>query len=72
MSELITTPTFKFKQGDIHDGGEEPIQVIFYRDGIIELNQDGQEIIIQEAYLAALYRKIKNLHLEAKHFIEPN
>ena len=70
MSNLVTLPTFIFRQGELHEGGELPIQVIYYRDGVIELNQEGQEIIIQYDYLRKLFNEIKKHYPEAMRKIE--
>lgn len=76
-TELITVPTFEFKQGDIFSGtdnAEKPINVDFY-NGSICLRQDGgyekQETInILPEYVDALFRAIKKHRKEAEFFIK--
>lgn len=66
MAKLITVPTFTFDQGDVFEEGEYPIQVSYYRDGIIELSQGGQEFDIREQDLQKLFKEIKKHLPEAK------
>lgn len=47
MTELITVPTFTFIQGDVFDGRENPIQVLYWNGGeLIELRQEGTNGIL--------------------------
>jgi len=65
MSKLITVPTFRFDQGNPHEGGELPLQVSFYRDGIIEIEQDGEEITLKKDFIFKLAHAINNHYAEA-------
>lgn len=66
MAELITCPTFEFKQGDIFSGvdnAEKSIHVDFY-NGSIQLRQDGEydqqeKILILPENLDKLFKEIK-------------
>lgn len=72
MADLITAPTFTFKQGDIFTGDtnvEYPIQVIYYKDTIC-LEQNGNSINIISEKLSALVKEIKNHLPEATSYIE--
>lgn len=65
-TNLITVPTFIFRQGT-HSGEdfeENVIQVSFYNNGI-EISQEGnftddESVIISYKYLDALFKAIKN------------
>lgn len=65
MAELITVPTFTFKQGDFIKGDsivEQPLSVDFY-DGSICIRQDGEydvpeQIIIHPEYIAAFFKEV--------------
>lgn len=47
MTDLITVPTFTFTQGDVFDGRETPIQVLYWNQGdLIELRQEGNNGIL--------------------------
>ena len=57
---LTTTPTFIINQGDPYDGGEQPIQVIYWNEGdLIELRQGEDEVLIQTSILNKVFRLIK-------------
>lgn len=66
MADLITVPTFIFEQGDLLKGGVYPIQVLYWRDGIIELRQGENEVMIKIENIDPLCREIK------KHFDDAN
>lgn len=60
MSELITNPTFTFSQGDIFDGAEPPVQIIYWNGGdLIELQQEGRYILINTDMLFKLAKEVK-------------
>lgn len=67
-NDLITVPTFTFKQGDFYDEGfERPIQVLYLNSGsIIGLKQDDQTILVKVELLNKLVRAIKANLPEAK------
>lgn len=76
MKNLITVPTFTFRQGNHSDGTfeENPIQVSFY-NGSIELSQEGQfdqdeSIIISPNHVKALFRAIQKHTPEANEWLE--
>ncbi len=78
MNELITVPTFTFKQGKhSNDNFEEsPIQVSFY-NGSIELSQEGEfdvdeRVLISPKHVEALFKAIKKNMPEAKLWLERN
>lgn len=78
MTDLITVPTFTFRQGKHSDNSfeENPIQVSFY-NGSIELRQEGEfdqdeSILISPKYLDALFKSIKKSLPEAKECLERN
>jgi len=66
MPDLITVPTFTFKQGNIFNADpevERPITVSYY-NGTIELLQDGEydqpeKILIHPSFLNKLFQEIK-------------
>ena len=68
MSEvLITVPMFTFKQGDIFDGGELPIQVLYWNGGdVIELSQEDNSVLLRTQDLKRLFRAIEKHLPEAK------
>lgn len=66
MADLITVPTFTFKQGDPFEGGEYPIQVLYWNDDMVELNQKGNEVLIRAEYLRKLVKEIERHLPEAK------
>lgn len=58
---LTTVPTFRFDQGDIWDQesvSERPIDVLYY-NGIISLEQNGNEVLLLPENINALFRAIK-------------
>jgi len=70
MAELITSPTFTFNQGDVFDGAEEPIQVVYWDNGdVIELRQDKSVVLIQEDQLNVLFKEILKHLPEAKEYL---
>lgn len=69
--KLKSTPTFNFSQGDFGDDNWElPITVTYYRDDVIELEQDGHAIILRAEFVQKLSNKIKKHLPEAKQKIE--
>lgn len=76
MSELITVPTFTFRQGKNSDSTfeENPITVSFY-NGSIELSQEGafdtdEKILLSPNYIDALFKAIKKNMPEAKEWLD--
>lgn len=69
-TELITVPTFNFNQGDVLEGGEQPIQVCYYNVDLVELTQEGKSIIIRHQDLDRLFKEIKRHIPEAKSKLE--
>lgn len=70
MAELKTTPTFTFKQGDIYNGGEQPIQVTYYQNDIVELETDNGSVLISRDYAKALFREINKQWSVAQFFLD--
>lgn len=78
MSDLITAPTFTFRQGKNSNGSfeENPIQVSFY-NGTIELRQEGdyeqdETVQLSPQYVNALFKAIKKNMPEAKEWMDRN
>lgn len=77
MTELITVPTFTFKQGDLFKGDNEverPIVVEYY-NGSITISQDGdydqaESITIHPKFLKGLFKEIIKHQPEAEHFLK--
>ena len=70
--ELITVPTFTFDQGDVFDldsGSERPVSVRYY-DGSIEMEQNGESIIISPKYAKALFKEVVKHMDEAQLIID--
>ena len=71
MTQLITVPTFTFEQGDIHEGYELPVSVLYYNgrdnDPMIVLSQEGREVLFTDLkVLKKLVRLIGEHQDEAK------
>lgn len=66
MPHLITTPTFQYQQGELFEeqGAEYPINVIYYDDGCITLEQGGHSVTTNKKWLDGLFREIKK-HIPA-------
>lgn len=70
MAELKTVPTFIFKQGDIYDGGEQPVQVSYYQNDIVEIETDNGSVLISKHYAKALFREINKHWPIAQQFLD--
>lgn len=75
-NELITVPTFEYKQGTHKDDNfqENPIRVEYY-DGSICLKQEGhftedETILISPEHLDSLFKAIKKNLTDAKVFLK--
>lgn len=68
MSQLITVPTFYFEQGEIfeEDGAEFPLLVSYYSNGVIQLSQRGNEVIIGKKHFESLVKQIRKHLPEAE------
>jgi hypothetical protein len=64
MANLITVPTFTFEQGDLYDGGEQPIRVEYY-NGSIALVQGKDEIILHPEFMEKLFKEIRKHYPDA-------
>lgn len=64
MANLITVPTFIFKQGDFgEDNYELPVVVQYYADGVITLASfEGGEALVKKENVKKLFKEIE------KHF----
>jgi len=64
--ELTTVPSFYYPQGDVYDGGEQPIIARYYNIDLVELEQEGKTILIRKQDIMPLARLI------VKHWDEAN
>lgn len=66
-SQLRTVPTFNFSQGELgEDNFEFPITVSYYSDNIVELEQEGETVVIRVENLQRLTTMIKKYHAEVE------
>jgi len=64
---LTTVPTFNFSQGDFGESEwEQLLTVRYYRNNIIEIEQDGQAITLNINQVQRLATMIKKYNLEAQ------
>jgi len=66
MANLVIVPNFMYDQGDVFDGGEAPIQVLYYNDDLVELKQGDDKVLIRAKDLNKLFREIKKHLPEAQ------
>lgn len=68
MGNLITAPTFQFKQGELYEdeGAEYPVQVVYFNDGVISLEQNDNSIVLSKKWLDGLFKAIKKHLPEAE------
>jgi len=64
---LKTVPTFNFSQGDyLEENTEIPLTVSYYHSGIVEIEQEGNSIIIRIDHIQKLASLIKKYNTEAQ------
>ena len=66
-NDLKTVPTFNFSQGEYGDQDyEQPINVAYYRNDVVELEQDGSTIVLRIDQVQRLASLIKKYNYEAQ------
>lgn len=75
MSELITVPTFTFKQGELFDTDvEQPLHVDYF-NGSIQIRQDGgydqqESINISSKHIKAFFKEVLKHLPDAEHYLK--